>query len=333
MKIEILGWNSEGFRSPDSNVDITNGNLVPKFTLLQMPNGTGKTTTLELLRATLSGDLSGLEKKGLAQLARTDSHSQNGKFHVKLKINGDKLDLVLDIDFFNANHRFSSTSTIYGGSRDGHHIPTEARKFFSKEFLDLFLFDAEFQDAIFNSDSDAADRAVDALCQIYLFGNIIQNANMYLRGESKKDSTKTDRGLAEIRKKIQAAEKRKESLIETKEKCNAYVAAHSTEEKRLQAKIQTLREKDAGTNEDLKKAIADEESARKFVRSLASELNTLTPVFILLLVKRKKIKYVGLSVFWLLSKPFFVKNYLYFIIFIIKKLQFKRSRICRASRT
>ena len=45
MRFEILKWQSEGLRCPDFIFDLTKG-VNAKASFLQMPNGTGKTTTL-----------------------------------------------------------------------------------------------------------------------------------------------------------------------------------------------------------------------------------------------------------------------------------------------
>ena len=60
MRIEIAGWRGEGLRCPDIAVDLVRDGRIPQVSLVQMPNGTGKTTTLELLNATLNGGRSGL---------------------------------------------------------------------------------------------------------------------------------------------------------------------------------------------------------------------------------------------------------------------------------
>lgn len=54
--MQILGWKAEGLRCPDHDISFLDqeGNPYP-ISLIQMPNGTGKTTTLALLRAALSG--------------------------------------------------------------------------------------------------------------------------------------------------------------------------------------------------------------------------------------------------------------------------------------
>ena len=55
--MRIAGWKAEGLRCPDHELSfLTAGGDVYRITLIQMPNGTGKTTTLTLLRAALSGE-------------------------------------------------------------------------------------------------------------------------------------------------------------------------------------------------------------------------------------------------------------------------------------
>ena len=56
MRIEVAGWCGEGLRCPDTAVELVRDGRVPQVSLIQMPNGTGKTTTLELLKATLSAE-------------------------------------------------------------------------------------------------------------------------------------------------------------------------------------------------------------------------------------------------------------------------------------
>ena len=51
MSLNILGWKCEGLRCPDFNVELEKHNNSSTF--FQMPNGTGKTTTLRLLKRSL----------------------------------------------------------------------------------------------------------------------------------------------------------------------------------------------------------------------------------------------------------------------------------------
>ena len=55
MKIRLAGWDSTGLRSPDVKLSLAEHGKVPRLVLLQMPNGTGKTTTLNLIQAAMTG--------------------------------------------------------------------------------------------------------------------------------------------------------------------------------------------------------------------------------------------------------------------------------------
>ena len=65
----------------------------------------------------------------------------------------------------------------------------------------------------------------------------------------------------------------------------------------------------------------DENSAKRFVKSLAPNLNIVTPAFILYLLKRKKLKYALASILRLILTPVFIKYYIYFLVFFLKKKQ------------
>lgn len=224
MKIEIVGWSSKGFRCPDVQVTLSNdaGNL-SSVSLIQMPNGTGKTTTLELLRATLSGDIGPLQRNGLRQLARVNSDISCGEFSVDLRIDGDEFNVRLEVDFSSDSHVFYTTSPKYGGTENEFTLPASARKFFTKEFLDLFLFDAEFQQSIFDTRANAADSAINALCQIYIMEEIQDKANLAWREKAQTDTTKSESGLGTIRKDLEKARKRQVKLKEIRQTAQDFI--------------------------------------------------------------------------------------------------------------
>ena len=56
MKIRILGWEAEGLRGALANFKIDVSNPLTPNVLIQMPTGTGKTTTISLIRKALSGE-------------------------------------------------------------------------------------------------------------------------------------------------------------------------------------------------------------------------------------------------------------------------------------
>ena len=56
MKVRIAGWRSKNLRGYLRGIDIVLSSQNKRWTLFQMPNGTGKTTTMRLFRAALTGE-------------------------------------------------------------------------------------------------------------------------------------------------------------------------------------------------------------------------------------------------------------------------------------
>jgi ABC-type branched-subunit amino acid transport system ATPase component len=55
-QVRLLGWKASGLRCPDHEISRVRADGTPHHvSLIQMPNGTGKTTVHELIRAALSG--------------------------------------------------------------------------------------------------------------------------------------------------------------------------------------------------------------------------------------------------------------------------------------
>jgi DNA sulfur modification protein DndD len=77
MRIELAGWSSEGLRCPDIEIKLMTDDKIAPVSLIQMPNGTGKTTTLTMIRAAMSGEAQGWSAGKIKSLRRPgESHSE-----------------------------------------------------------------------------------------------------------------------------------------------------------------------------------------------------------------------------------------------------------------
>lgn len=86
-QVTILGWKAEGLRCPDHEVSfLDKDDKAFPITLIQIPNGTGKTTTLELLRATLSGAAAGgrWDAEKVLSLRKREPLATEGLFQVEV---------------------------------------------------------------------------------------------------------------------------------------------------------------------------------------------------------------------------------------------------------
>jgi DNA sulfur modification protein DndD len=213
MRIDLAGWSSRGLRSPDVDIDLTGDDGAPaKVALIQMPNGTGKTTTLELIKATLSNTAGTWNPDKVRSFRRRLDNRPEGQFVVRLLINGRPLTFELTLDFENGATRYRTTNLGSGGIASGWTPPPDVHRFLSPEFLRLFIFDGEFADELFDPTRAEADRAIDALCQLYLLKDVSDFAEGEWDRKSKAGGPKTDAGLMRYQGEQTALLKRENEL-------------------------------------------------------------------------------------------------------------------------
>ena len=76
MQLAITGWSSKGLRMPDMEFTCQNGKAQNRVVLCQVPNGTGKTTMINLIMSALSNKLIHEEDDGeVADYAAADGES------------------------------------------------------------------------------------------------------------------------------------------------------------------------------------------------------------------------------------------------------------------
>ncbi|REJ92480.1 MAG: hypothetical protein DWQ29_04800 [Planctomycetota bacterium] len=99
----MAGWKAQGLRCPDHEISFEKSpGKVHPISLLQMPNGTGKTTTLKLLRAALSGTgPNGPWTPETILDMRKSSDTATGLFQVALLHDTHRVTFTLKFDFRN----------------------------------------------------------------------------------------------------------------------------------------------------------------------------------------------------------------------------------------
>lgn len=202
MNIELTGWMSTGLRCPDAEFDLKSGSAVPKVTLIQMPNGTGKTTTLTMMRAVMTGEASTWPEERIRAMRRPGFQNNAGVFAVFLRIEGKPLTLELRLDFDEGKATYRTSSPGLGGVVPGWKPPKEVERFLDERFVRLFIFDGEFADKLLQAGYSEAQKAIDALFQLYLLEEMKAKAQERWEAAAAKTSVKTEAGLTMWRNKV-----------------------------------------------------------------------------------------------------------------------------------
>ena len=157
--VRIMGWRSGNLRGYLRDATVT---LEPDrypIALLQMPNGTGKTTTMMLIRAALNG---ALDKDMSVRSLRGSDSEANGWFELDLVVEDDDYTVRIEFDFRTGSAHFY-TDTASEGRERGHNLPRLLQQTLSRGATELFVFDGELAARMIEDGADAADKSIEAL--------------------------------------------------------------------------------------------------------------------------------------------------------------------------
>ena len=206
--IKVAGWRVKGLRCPDHQVSFLKDrqNIYP-VSLIQMPNGTGKTTTLELLRAALSGDA--LTGKGSAQewsadkirsFQKRNSQNSSGQFQVILICDTRRLTITMDFDFEDGIVTYSTT--LPSGNREGFHPPRDVMKFFEANFVNFFVFDGELAAQLLDQEHTKAQDVIKDLFQLSLFSGLTGRIEDYWKEKTEQVGVTQQKGLTQRHNRV-----------------------------------------------------------------------------------------------------------------------------------
>lgn len=249
--MRILGWKAQGLRCPDHEISCIDPNGQPfPVSLIQMPNGTGKTTTLALLRAALSGVAAapGWDRNTIAEFRKRNSDAPDGSFEVRLLLNDRRATIVMEFDF--ENGRVTYKTTHGPGRRDGFHPPSDFRRFMNENFVNFYVFDGELAQHLLDKDYTDAQVVVENLFQMNTFDAMARKVGDYWDSKTQNVSATEERGLARRQnrlialrrhlttcrlKKQQLQERRADLSAQLQKKEDAYHQEIKKEDARFQA--------------------------------------------------------------------------------------------------
>lgn len=169
MKISIEKIETRGLRCPDTVISFKNKPTGPVINLLQMPNGTGKTTIIELLQGALTGEAinwSPVKVKSYARKAGFDSILE-GLFKLTISIErSDKhiqeVVFQVDFDFHHGKVDFFTTPSKGAGMDDGWTPPKDLKQYITKSCVEVFVFKGDKVNDIISSEKEDAEVAIKA---------------------------------------------------------------------------------------------------------------------------------------------------------------------------
>src|SRR5690606_8405714 len=141
--LRILGWKAVGLRCPDHELSFDKGSGQPyKVTLIQMPNGTGKTTTLALLRAALSGVAEQWAPEQVRSFQKSAPPTDRGFSERGLCYVAGRAASAMQFDVQRCSVVYRPTRSPHG-QQGGYRPPAEFRRYTHPDCVTFFVVDGE----------------------------------------------------------------------------------------------------------------------------------------------------------------------------------------------
>lgn len=268
--ILLAGWEAEGLRCPDHRVSFEREpEQVFPISLLQMPNGTGKTTTLHLLRTALSGaaDNGVWPPSQVRSLAKRGNENGSGSFRTTLLVDGRRLTIALNFDFDQGTVNY--TTTLPSGMKNGFRPPSSIEKFLTPQFVSFYIFDGELAEHLLSRDYTDAQSVIENLFQLSLFGEVTTAIRQYYDEQTADRGATEERGLARRRNRVALLRARVDQMKGERDEVTKLHDVTKRTLARNKAKFEAALEKQREHGERLHAAQLELNEAQSKVKGLA----------------------------------------------------------------
>lgn len=208
MKIRILGWKYINIRKfKNVEVDLTKDSK--KITLVMMRNGTGKTTTINLMRAVLSGNAEEWDSQQVCSFRPIGDEIDKGEFHLRVQYDDRVYYYILNLDYlFGKAYYQTSCYGQRGGLEQGCKFPYNLRGVINQEeFVNRFVFDGEQARKTLGAGNEEAERAIIYLYQINKLDNLIEDIKTIVKNKEAYSDKSYERSIKIYKGKLEKGEK------------------------------------------------------------------------------------------------------------------------------
>ncbi|MEG1882024.1 MAG: hypothetical protein RR207_05995 [Clostridia bacterium] len=205
MKMTILELSYGNIRKiNDLIISFEKGSKPIKNTFIMMSNGTGKTTTMELIKGIFDGTANNWSTTKVKSYKPIANEAVYGNFSIKVKFDEKIYKYFLDLNYETgvANVSSSTTAESGGGKENQRHFPMEVQDLFNENFVRRFVFDGEQATKVLDNTSNEAEEAIKYLYGLDAFDSMLtENDKILQEFQLKNDagSKGTDQSLTNIR--------------------------------------------------------------------------------------------------------------------------------------
>lgn len=215
MKMSILSLEYKNIRKI-SNLKLSftkqDGSVVGN-NFIMMANGTGKTTTMGLIKGLFDGTIVSWPPETIMSYKPTSTGAENGEFSVTVKFDDKQYKYFVYMNYLTGTAEIKTTSSETGGMEQGLHLPESIRGIFSPEFVRRFVFDGEQATRSMDSSSNEAEKTIKYLYRLDELDEItVQNQKILTDIQSAEGNKGSSSSLSNLRTRQANVDKTRKKL-------------------------------------------------------------------------------------------------------------------------
>ena len=278
MKMSILELEYENIRKISSlQISFRNdtGGVI-KNNFVMMANGTGKTTTMTLIKGLLDGSAKNWPVDYVKSFAPTTTTGDKGEFSITVKFDEKQYKYFLSLDYVNGIAKIE-TQAPPKGRETGLLLPTAIKGIFTPEFVSRFVFDGEQAKKSMDRTSNEADETIRYLYRLDELDEILaMNMNILTEIQNAEGGSTGTRGsLSNLRSRQKKVRDHIASLEKKQKQLNGDIARFSQEKIEKEKQRQELDKNYEALNKEKNEVIAEQEKNRGNVDVKITEIVSL----------------------------------------------------------
>lgn len=278
MKMSILELEYKNIRKISSRqISFRNdtGGVI-KNNFVMMANGTGKTTTMTLIKGLLDGSAKNWPVDYVKSFAPTTTTGDKGEFSITVKFDEKQYKYFLSLDYVNGIAKIE-TQAPPKGRETGLLLPTAIKGIFTPEFVSRFVFDGEQAKKSMDRTSNEADETIRYLYRLDELDEILaMNMNILTEIQNAEGGSTGTRGsLSNLRSRQKKVRDHIASLEKKQKQLNGDIARFSQEKIEKEKQRQELDKNYEALNKEKNEVIAEQEKNRGNVDVKITEIVSL----------------------------------------------------------
>lgn len=278
MKMSILDLEYKNIRKISSlQISFRNedGGVI-KNNFIMMANGTGKTTTMTLIKGLLDGSAKNWSVDYVKSFSPTTTVGNQGEFSITVKFDEKQYKYFLSLDYINGTAKIETLAPPKGREA-GIRLPEAIKGIFTSEFVSRFVFDGEQAKKSMDRTSNEADETIRYLYRLDELDEILaMNMNILTEIQNAEGGSKGTHGsLSNLRSRQKKVREHIASLEKKQKQLNSDIARFSQEKLEKEKQRQELDKNYETLNKEKHEVIAEQEKNRGSIDVKITEIISL----------------------------------------------------------